>query len=153
MDDLDKAIAEKRRERDDAKAALERLAVELAMLEHAATLRPAITAIRVGRREPAPGNARASGRSSGRQPGSISADWQAVLRAMNATAQPHFYLSIADIAARNRINASPGSVRDRVRNFVKSGFLVGTPETGFTVTQAAIDRFGFQKETAERDLL
>ena len=37
------------------------------------------------------------------------------------------------------------SIRDRVRNLVKTGLMAGDVQSGFTVTQDAVERFGFTK--------
>lgn len=82
-------------------------------------------------------------RSRGRQPGAISTEWRSVLETLWEASERSSYADIHALAELHGIKAALASVRDRVRNFVESGFLDGDADSGFSVTQAAADRFGF----------
>ena len=146
MDALEKLIADKIRRRDELDREQLTLVAEIDALQLAARLRPAHQRQdMVGRGEPKAISAQPRS-GGGRKPGDISHSWRRVLGAMHVFGEPHSYDSIADIAKRQGLDISISSVRDRVRNLVSTGLVEGDSDTGFTVTQDAVERFGFIKE-------
>jgi hypothetical protein len=151
MDKLDQEIEAKRREVAHYKAQHDAAALELRALERAAALRPSVsTALEVSIIEP-PKNPKAREktkvrtivRKGGRQPGSISPNWQNVLRAMYRSGnRKHKYDAIHAITERLGLGLSDASTRDRVRNMTKTGLLSGNPARGFAVTDEAVAKFG-----------
>jgi|TARA_R100000322_G_scaffold22153_16_gene15016 hypothetical protein len=152
QDPLDREIAEKKARYQQLKSELDTVAVELRVLERAASLRPArpIRETSVNRKKPTPAVKKARGgsgkRHSGRQPGSISESWQSVLRGMyRRGSKKASYEEIHAITERNGMGIGIASTRDRVRNMVKTGLLSGNASRGFAVTEEAIHRFGLDK--------
>ncbi|MFW5655339.1 MAG: hypothetical protein ACOCYW_06795 [Roseicyclus sp.] len=137
MDALDKMISDKRAEAENLRGRIRVLEAELAALELAAQLRPA-TKGGVG--------GKASRHGGGRRPGDISKDWRQILARVYATGAPVGYEQIMSIAAELGNNLADSSVRDRVRNMVKTGLMAGNAKDGFFVTEDAAERFSFAKE-------
>jgi uncharacterized coiled-coil protein SlyX len=137
MDALDNMISEKRAEAERLREQVRVLEAELAALQLAAQLRPAPTSKR-------PAKAARSG--GGRRPGDISRDWRAILGAIYSRGNAVSYEDVAAVAAEQGNDLAPSSVRDRVRNMVKTGLMEGNPQDGFTVTEDAAERFDFAKE-------
>jgi hypothetical protein len=139
LDRLEKAIADKRKMLDllretaeRAQRAAEIAEAELRAMEAAAQLRPA-----------------AAGEASsqrGRQPGAISKEWREVLRVLYMLAEGRSYEGIAELAEKAGIEATLGSVRERVRRFVEAGFLARSPG-GFVATPLAAERFLLSPQT------
>lgn len=146
MDALEKLIADKIRRRDELERERLTLVAEIDALQLAARLRPAPQRQdMVGRAEPkaTPVQSRSGG---GRKPGDISHSWRRILAVVHKQGGPVGYDRIADIAAGMGAEITLSSVRDRVRNLVSTGLVEGDPDTGFTVTQDAVERFGFTKK-------
>lgn len=141
MDRLERAIEAKRDEvakaeaiLRDAERVLERARVELSTLEQAASLRP-LTASAV-----------ATEVRKGRQPGAISREWRTVLMTMWLLGVPSTYEVIAGIAGSSGASSDIASVRERIRIFERHGYVQGDPMRGYTVTDVAAERFGFQAD-------
>lgn len=137
MDALDKIIGEKRAEAESLRERVRVLDAELAALELAAQLRPA-TKGSVG--------GKPTRRGGGRRPGDISKDWRQILGRVYAMGVPVGYEQIMGAAAALGNELADSSVRDRVRNMVKTGLMAGDAKEGFVVTEDAAERFGFAKE-------
>jgi hypothetical protein len=145
MDALDKIIAERRDEVSSLQLRMVALTAELAALELAARLRPGASS-RVHPSRPAI-SALEKPAAGGRRPGDISHTWRGVLKGVYDLDMPVNHEMVAEIAKERGIIVAAASVRDRVRNFIKNGLMIGTND-GFTVTQDAVERFGFTKENA-----
>lgn len=138
-DKLDKLIQDKAREVSevrgqiqDLQRSLEIMEAQLAALEAAASLRPSV----------------AQEIKRGRQPGAISKEWRNVLHRVFFLG-PMNYQEIRDQAEAEGVHADISNVRERVRNFVKSGLLVGDAEAGFSVSDEAVERFHFAQVRPE----
>lgn len=145
MDALDKIIAERRTEVSTLQSRINAINTELAALELAARLRPA-TSTRSAAPRPVVST---SGKRplGGRRPGDISHTWRGILKGVYQLDMPVDYEMVAEVAKERGIILAPSSVRDRVRNFIKNG-LMEADKDGFTVTQNAVERFGFTDENA-----
>jgi len=162
MDQLDKAIADLQRKIERWTRQAEEGRIELAALEKAAKLRPngvrrppdaetdGDTAFFV---QPAPISD--DGRRPGRPTGAISDAWQEVLCILWIAGGTYSYTQIHETARdQGKMDVKEvANTRDRVRGFVASGLMSGTPETGFTVTEVAADRFQWKgtKDSAPLD--
>lgn len=147
MDALDKIIAERRDEVSGLQSRMVALTAELAALELAARLRPGASS-RVHSSRPAITEPEKPA-AGGRRPGDISHTWRGILKGVYDLDMPVDYEMVAEIAKERGIIVAPASVRDRLRNFIKNGLMVATND-GFTVTQDAVERFGFTKENAAK---
>lgn len=87
--------------------------------------------------------------SGGRKPGSISKEWQEILRHVYQDGKPLTYEEIAEYANLLGNELQISSVRDRVRNLLRTGLVSGDAESGFVVTKDAVERFSFTKENGE----
>jgi len=162
MDQLDKAIADLAKKIERWARQAEEGRIELAALQKAAKLRPpGASAVR---RPPDAENddygpeqadfigattQAEDGRRPGRRPGAISADWRQVLQCLWLIGAEHTYAEIHEFARGMKIDIKDiASTRDRVRSFVANNLMSGTPETGFTVTEEAAARFGFDSNSA-----
>lgn len=83
-------------------------------------------------------------RSGGRPPGAITKNWQDVLRQLYGQASLPYSVIAHEVMRVTGSQIEPSSVRDRVRAMVRMGFMSGDAATGFTVTEAAAQRFGFR---------
>lgn len=93
-----------------------------------------------------PDNAPQKRRGGGRRPGAITRHWQHVLAHLYGRG-PVPYSVIADEVGRvTGRQIESGSVRDRVRSMIKMGFISGNPSSGFQVTEAAAEKFGFRND-------
>lgn len=141
MDKLDQHIADKEAELSEIEARRAVLCAELEALRLAASLRPAATS-------GGPRRSKAASPSKGRTKGAISKEWRAVLAEVFKSNTYLSYEEIHDIAVHLGNDVALGSVRDRVRNMVKTGLLEGDPEVGFCVTDEAVERFEFTPENS-----
>lgn len=155
MDALEQEIESRRAERARCIARIKELDIEIPAFERAAALRP-ISTDSGSRLKTEPDTETASAiaqiarrHGGGRRPGDISNDWRVILREMHKQTSPLSYQDIADISGQLGFNIQMASVRDRTRNLLRSAFLSGTPESGFVVTQVAVERFGFTKENVK----
>jgi hypothetical protein len=160
MDELDKAIKDLRKKIERWTRQAEEGRVSLAAMELAAKLRPldpnAVRrpadaedgAFEAETSDLLPAEAEDS-RRPGRRPGAISADWREVLHLLWMVGGAYSYPQIHDAARQCGIDIKDiASTRDRVRSFVANSLMSGTPETGFTVTEDAAERFGFKRDSA-----
>ncbi|RNJ51334.1 hypothetical protein [Methylocystis hirsuta] len=133
MDQLDREIEAKRRQRDEAKRAFDQLELEVRTLEYAASLRPTapFSKATVAYSEPP--------RRGGKPHGSIAMGWRRVLADL-ADAR-HFPEAFREAAQRRGANVSLQSVKDRLRSFEGYGYVEGDAERGYLVTQMAVDKF------------
>ena len=84
--------------------------------------------------------------AGGKPKGAISVAWRTVLEKAYRMGRRFAYDDVQIIYTMEHEKALElSSVRDRVRNFIEWGFVEGTPETGFTVTDLAVSRFNFSK--------
>jgi hypothetical protein len=141
MDKLAQTISDKRAEAEGLRARLAVLEAELSALELADRLRPVTT---YGGDRPSQG--RSARKGGGRRPGDISQVWRSILRGVYQLGEPVDYAMIQMIAQDQGQNIETSSVRDRVRNLVKTGLMYGDVQTGFTVTEDAAERFDFAKK-------
>lgn len=147
MDKLDSLISEKLAQKKVLEAKLSGVQKELTVLD--AEVEALQTAAEL---RPANGRTKTKGSGKkGRQPGAISEEWRNVL----AEVVLHYdvnnrasYNDIHAVAELLNLNIALNSVRDRVRNMVKTGLLAGTPDDGFYVTEAAVNKFDFETEKA-----
>ncbi|MDJ1015054.1 MAG: hypothetical protein QNJ35_00975 [Paracoccaceae bacterium] len=137
-DALDEMIAEKKRQHADFERRLRILEAEITALETAAQIRPAAKSGKKG-----------GGVGSGRTKGAISQAWREVLAEMHKRDAPLDYDQIAEITNEIGNPVTLSSVRDRVRNLVRTDLLKGDAEKGFVVTPVAIIRFGFPIKHSE----
>ena len=137
MDALDKLIA-------DEKQALATLAEQYAAqkikvdaLLAAAAARPAIAS---------PSSQKSSGSSGGKPKGAISVAWRKVLERALQLNQRFSYQDVQRVyRLEHEKTLELSSIRDRVRNFIELGYIDGTPEDGFLVTELAVSKFNFSK--------
>lgn len=142
MSDIKKEILARR-------AAIERLRGELATLEAAAQVLGIESASKAKTPAKTSHLADAPARR-GRRTGSISKEWRSVLEALYIFGGRHSYDDVHNAAEMVNLIVSKGAARDRVRHFVKLGFMDGDTETGFEVTDSAAKKFGFAaKENGE----
>jgi hypothetical protein len=153
MDRLDQLIAAKQTEIDQFKKIIDstaakhdRALIELEALRAAAAARPAAKHTGQVARAPHPVVARrprprARLARGGRQAGDISHEWRGVLGAAARAGARHSYGSFYDLAVASGINTKMPNVRERVRRMAETGLLEGSPEEGYAVTKAAIERF------------
>lgn len=157
MDELDNAIEDLRRKIAKWTRQAEEGKVALAAMERAAKLRPGPNGVR----RPADADydsdaafifppAPDAGRRPGRRPGAISAAWRNVLFLLYMTgAKPFSYAQIHEHAVKVGLEVDIASVRDRVRNFVIRGLMIGTAEAGFEVTEAGAEQLALgERESA-----
>lgn len=151
MDALDQLILSTRRELSEAESRVERKRLELSALEKAASLRPATTSPVEQPHlalQSAPVKSISLGdaaRKPGRQPGAITQPWRMVLSKLNGQSAVPYSVIHETYQKVANADITPSAVRDRVRQLVKMGWMDGEAAHGFTVTQAAADRFGFRK--------
>ena len=146
MDKLQQMIMEKKAEVEDLRSRISVLEAEVAALELADKLRP-VTVSSPGR-PASQGGARSSG---GRRKGDISKVWRGILKGIYDLGAPVDYDTVEMIARKQGQELALSSIRDRVRNMVKTGLMVGDVQSGFTVTEDAAERFGFAKENEPPD--
>lgn len=141
MDRLEQMIMQKRAEVESLRSRIAVLEAEVAALELADKLRPA-TAPRAEQQSEA-----TRGRSGGgRRPGDISQVWRGILRGVHELNRPVDYEAVEKVARAQGHKLEASSIRDRVRNLVKTGLMSGNAAEGFTVTQDAVERFDFAAE-------
>ena len=155
MDALEHEIESLRAERDGCIKRLSEIDTVLSAMERASSLRPLPREGGLKSRSPQPVVVRKgptdflpSRKGAGRRAGDISKEWREILSEIYKQSSPQTYEDIADIAEMLGSNVQLSSVRDRVRNLLKSNFLSGDLENGFIVTQNAVERFGFTNENA-----
>jgi hypothetical protein len=158
MDALDKLIEDKRAEiasqdsetariMSERRSARERMVIELAALEKAASLRPSPAPpknLRVGPLVRHPAHVRTIRFSKGGKPaGSINMDWRNTLQ--NLYPRTFHFGEFESIADGYGVVASQQSKRDRLRVFIGQGYVSGDDANGYQVTDEAARRFGFTK--------
>lgn len=153
MDALEKLISEKKALLGELRERVNALGPEIAALELAARLRPASTGSthavslpRATMRTPHTRAATQSGVGGGRKPGDISQAWRVILNGVYQLGGPVDYEMVGMVAKENGSDLALTSIRDRVRNFVKTGLMSGSAPSGFIVTKNAVEKFGFTKE-------
>lgn len=142
MDALDQMISEKRAEVSGLKDRIKVLEAELAALELAASLRPAAKSGQYPATRPKP----SVGKGGGRRKGDISMDWRRILSKVHALKRRVSYEDVSEIAAASGNPLEMASIRDRVRNLVRTGLMEGDASIGFSVTPNAVERFSFANE-------
>ena len=146
MDALDHEITRLRSERERLAARLKEIDVELPVLDRAAKLRP-VQYVRRNQKTDSTTLTGAVVKSvGGRKKGDISKVWRTILREIYGLQKPQTYQDISDIAKIMGTPVQLTSVRERVRGLISSEYIAGTVESGFTVTENAVRRFGFTKE-------
>ena len=149
MDELDEAIASKRREvalhSDELRRNIERrrrAKVELAALEYAASLRPARSARRRSVVPPAEVNGGAErSRRRGRQPGAITQSSRAFLEAVHSVGRPATYEDIQAALEFQNANMEMAQVRNKARR-LGGEYLRGDRTAGFELTDAGLAKIG-----------
>jgi hypothetical protein len=143
MDALDKLIADESNELSRLQAAVKAQQIKVDALRLAASARPIATAetsIGIGTK---PKSA-----AKGKPQGAISKVWRDVFHSLFQGSDAFSYGIISKIyTATTDSVVTMAAIRDRVRRFVEQGFLVGNPETGFTLTPLAISKFGLTKDS------
>lgn len=134
----------------DVRAEREKMKIELAAFELAATARPAANGNGSGnteavdadeQSESAPAQAR---RSGGRQIGSIDKSWRSTLRDMYANGNRALSAEeISVIAGRYNIPGSAKNMRSRMRKYCRIGLMEWEGESRAKVTPEAARRFNF----------
>lgn len=143
MDKLQQMIMEKKTEVEDLRSRISVLEAEVAALELADKLRP-VTASSAGR----PASRSGARGSGGRRKGDISKVWRGILKEIYDREAPVDYDTVEMIAREQGQELALSSIRDRVRNMVRTGLMAGGVQSGFTVTKDAAERFGFAKENS-----
>lgn len=152
MDRLDHEIAEQRVSLEEAAAEVRKLAEQLKVakerhelararleaLEFAASVRPASFS---GRRRVSSGD-EAGGRR-GRQPGAITEKSRAFLEAVHSLGGPASYEQIERVVSELAgLELGMAQIRDKVRRLADSGYLRGSREEGFELTDDGISKIG-----------
>lgn len=142
MDALEQMIRTEEERLSKLRADLALQEIKVGTLKEAASLRPVTV---LGKRAPATAR---GGRVGGKPRGAISSPWKGTLAELYAWGGPYPYARIkACYDHVNKADLALPSVRDRVRSLVETHLLEGDPDTGFSVTQVAAERFGFAKRT------
>lgn len=160
MDALDKEIEARRRERARLVEKIRALDVTVSALERASALRPADSAesaksyqAGIVQRQRSgdvdqsliSGGASPGLKKGGRKPGDINKEWRGVLEFLYGDGSPQKYDQIILAVEMCGMMISDASVRDRIRNLVRTGLMSGDAKGGFIVTENAAERFGFAK--------
>ncbi len=115
--------------------------MRLRIFKEAAALRPATSHGQTADSQP-----KSNGhRKSGRQPGSLSKEWRAILKAMNNDGNaPREPSAIAEVSKKAGHPVDVHTVRDRMRKYAEFGFVerVGN---AYRVAAKATERFGFMQ--------
>ena len=82
-------------------------------------------------------------RRGGKPTGAISKKWRYVLEGLLPPSDVHTAEDIKALAELRGLELEAGSLRDRLRRFVDSGFLTKHPDGKFSVTESAVSRFNF----------
>jgi hypothetical protein len=98
--------------------------------------------------EPRPLNAGLSleRRGGGRQPGSITRQWRDALRTIYGKGRVPYSVIHDTYTKVTNTQITFSAVRDRVREMVRMGHMLGDAQTGFEVTESAAIRFEFVKD-------
>ena len=160
MDALDREIESRRNERAKLVEKIRGLDVTISALEKASALRPTESTENVQKYQAGVVlNVRKGGGQStlisgatlprsnkgGRKIGDINKKWREVLKLLHEIGHPQKYESIMIAVEMYGLTISGGAVRDRIRNFVRTGLMAGDAKSGFIVTQDAAERFSFAK--------
>ena len=146
MDALDQEITRLRTEKERLATRLKEIDMELPVLDRAAKLRPA-QYVRSDQKTDSTTSIVAVVKSvGGRKKGDISKVWRTILLEMYKLRKPQSYQDISDVAEFMGTSVQLNSVRERIRGLIASEYITGTVESGFTVTENAVKRFGFIKE-------
>jgi hypothetical protein len=136
MDALDIMIRDQLAELEALRLQLAAQEAKVEALQQAAALRPIVS-----------GRKSSPAKLGGKPRGAISSQWKEALRLMYASGSaPWHYAAIKatfDLANHKDLNLA--SVRDRVRSLVETGLMSGDAEHGFTVTELAAKKFGFER--------
>ena len=138
MDALDQMIQTEVQELARLHNAVNAQKIKVDALMAAATARPAARPVQ---------EARPPVKSSGGKPkGAISSLWRKILKAAYQSGKAQSYQEMRAIYEKEHGSAPDlSSIRDRMRNFIEWGFVEGTPDTGFTVTEVAAKKFSFER--------
>lgn len=85
----------------------------------------------------------------GKPVGAISKSWRAVLEYLAANGDRHSLADVKAVADLYDLKGELSSVRDRLRNFALNGFIIKNPDDTYSVTQEAVEKFGFSNATKE----
>lgn len=139
MDALDQLIASETQSLADLLTRYNSQKIKVDALMAAAAARPAARPNQVSKATPS---------SGGKPKGAISVAWRVVLEKAYQLGRAVSYQDVQTLYAQEHGKERDlSSIRDRIRNFIESGFITGTPETGFTVTDVAVAKFSFSKPT------
>lgn len=165
MDKLDRLIADKQAEIEEVEkqAAMladkrKRLEIQLESFKQAAELRPvgivtgppeigapALEIQSLAAEHPNPNGGGPFGGKKGRQRGDISKGWRKALKRIWQHEQKASYNDFFKAAQASGLKCELPNVRGRVRSMAKLGFVSGSPDEGYLVTDEAVRRFGFKK--------
>lgn len=138
MDALDHLIQTETQELSRLQGAVSAQKIKVDALLSAAAARPATKSL---------SSAAKPVKSTGGKPkGAISGLWRKILNAAYQTGRAQSYQDMRALYELEHGSAPDmSSIRDRMRNFVELGLVIGTPEVGFTVTEFAASKFSFSK--------
>lgn len=124
----------------DAEKYVERLRIELDVLQQADRLRPPSSQAVIASADATDNSVRPR-RRGGRQPGSIAKKWRLALSDLVAAGNRPIDMDQFYLLTRGRLGLTESSARERVKSYATQGIL--TEEAGFyRVSDYAIQRFG-----------